>query len=111
MNLSQETTKELILTLLGIKNTDKPGADVFTVGKNYHIRTVTMALAGELKSIDDKFIVLSNASWVADTGRYNEYIKDTSKVKENEYLGKDMIISIGAIVDAVEVNDYYKSVK
>lgn len=114
MNLSQETTKELILTLLGINNetsktikTESP----FKVGKSYHIRTVTMAHAGIVKSIDDKFIVLESASWVADTGRFNEYLKNTSKVKENEPFSNDVIVGLGAIVDATEIDEPFIKAK
>lgn len=88
-------------------STDSP----FKVGENYHIRTVTMAIAGTVKSVDDKFIVMSNASWVADTGRFNIYLKDTSNVSENEPFKHDVIVGIGAIVDATKISTVYTSVK
>ena len=53
-------------------------------GKTYHIRTVTMDYAGTLVMFDHKHLVLKDASWVADSGRFNEYLKDTSKINENE---------------------------
>ena len=112
MNLSQETIKELILTLLDLDSSKtSKSQSPFKIGKNYHIRTVTMAHAGTVKSICGNFIVLENASWVADTGRFNEYLRDTAKVKENETFKNDVIIGLGSIVDATEIDSAYSSVK
>jgi hypothetical protein len=78
-------------------------SSAYTVGKNYVIRTVTMTILGKLKAVYDNELVLESASWVADTGRFNEFLKDTSKVKENEPFQNDAIVGRGAIVDCTEV--------
>ena len=45
------------------------------VGEAYLIRTVTMIDTGILVSIDEHEIVLKDAAWIADTGRFNEALK------------------------------------
>ena len=76
----------------------------FNIGSFYHVRTVTMAIAGKLRSVHSQELVLSDASWVADSGRFNEYLKDTNKVKENEPFENDVIIGRGSIVDMTLVS-------
>ncbi len=83
----------------------------YIVGKLYHVRTVTMAIAGELVGIYDQELVFKNASWVADTARFSEYLKDSSKVKENEPFVNDVIIGRGAIVDCTEMNTVFTELK
>jgi len=82
----------------------------YVIGKSYHVRAVTYATAGKLKAVYDKELVFENASWVADTGRFNEYVKDTSKVSENEFVG-EIIVSRDAIVDVVEISGAYEKTK
>lgn len=42
------------------------------VGSAYLFRTVTHIEVGRVKSVDGVFITLEEASWIADTGRYND---------------------------------------
>jgi len=76
----------------------------FNVGSFYHVRTVTMAIAGKLKAVHGQELVFSDASWVADSGRFNEYLRDTSKAKENELFKNDVIIGRGSVVDMTLVS-------
>jgi hypothetical protein len=82
----------------------------YEIGKNYHVRTVTMAITGKLKAVYENELVFDNANWVVDTGRFNEYLKDTKKVVENEPMGT-VIVGRGAIVDCVEIAEVYTQVK
>lgn len=77
----------------------------FKIGKNYLIRTVTMTLVGELTFVGDKELVLTKASWIADTGRFHNALKDgieTLSPSEIEPFLDDVIVGRGAIVDATE---------
>lgn len=67
--------------------------------ENYFIRTVTMHLVGKLVWISEKELVLSNASWVADSGRFHNALKDGS-LEEVEPFVNDVIVGRGSIVDA-----------
>jgi len=75
----------------------------FKVGTSYFIRSVTYHSVGRVKSVIGNFLVLENASWVADSGRFNEMLK-TGIFSELEPFEDDAIISINAIVDATEFN-------
>lgn len=67
------------------------------VGKKLLIRTVTYFSVGKVEQVQDGFIKLSTASWVADTGRFHNAIKD-GKLNEVEPVG-EMYVSLGSIVD------------
>ncbi|MBP7563010.1 MAG: hypothetical protein KA886_04400 [Candidatus Cloacimonetes bacterium] len=74
----------------------------FPIGKKMFFRTVTYHLAGEVKSVGDKEIILKGGTviWVADSGRFTGAI-GTSNFSETEVYGKnDVVIGRGAIVDA-----------
>lgn len=74
----------------------------FKIGKAYLIRTVTMIDIGIVKAVGDKEIVLSDASWIADTGRFHDALKKgVEKLSEVEPFTGDVIIGRGAIIDAV----------
>lgn len=49
---------------------------MFTIGAKYYIRTVTHHQVGECVGVETvgntPFVVLKNASWVADSGPWNE---------------------------------------
>lgn len=73
---------------------------VLVVGNNVLIRTVTMHQVGKIERIGKKYILLSGASWVADSGRFHEALRD-GKFREVEVPPDGMIeIAQGAIVDA-----------
>jgi hypothetical protein len=46
------------------------------IGKAYLFRTVTHIEVGRVKSICGDFVILQDASWIADTGRYHNCLKD-----------------------------------
>ena len=70
----------------------------FKIKSNYFIRTVTYHMVGKIKKIDGNFLVLSDASWIADSGRFHDAIK-TGSLSEVEPVG-DAFVCIDAIVDA-----------
>lgn len=99
MNIDDLTWGQLkeIKQLLG---SDKLTEDhPFKVGESYLIRTVTMIQVGRLEWVGDKELVLSSASWVADTGRFYDAIKD-GKLDEVEPFTNDIVVGRGAIIDA-----------
>jgi hypothetical protein len=70
----------------------------FKIGKKYLIRTVTYFSLGQLERIDGDFLVLSQASWVADTGRFTQALKDGT-LNEVEITG-EVYVNVNSIVDA-----------
>jgi len=75
----------------------------FEVGKAYLIRTVTMALTGRVVGIVGTFLVINEAAWIADIGRFNEALK-TGKVNEVEPADGNVFVGLPAIIDVYEWN-------
>ena len=72
---------------------------VWETGQNYVIRTVTMIQVGKLVNVTDNELVLENASWIADTGRWFDFLKDGT-YKECEPFIDFVIVGRGSIIDA-----------
>lgn len=73
----------------------------FEVGKSYFIRTVTNFYTGRLERITPNELVLAEAAWIADTGRFSTALK-TGDLSEVEPYPAEVILSRGALVDACE---------
>jgi len=71
------------------------------INEKVFIRTVTMYHTGRVLSIDDKFLVLEDAAWVADTGRFSNALK-SGELSEVEPVDGLVRVSLGAIVDVFE---------
>ena len=69
------------------------------VGTSYIVRTVTYHYTGKLKAVTDSDIVLSDAAWISDSGRWATALKDGTLSEVEPYPG-ECIISRAAIVDA-----------
>ena len=76
----------------------------YEIGKYYLFRTVTMIDTGELVAVCDKEIVLKNAAWVADTGRFTDALAKC-EFSEVEMFPKNKLVFIGrgSIIDVVEL--------
>lgn len=75
------------------------GAHPYTTGKNYLIRTVTHYYTGTLVGVYKDELVLKDAAWIADTGRFNEALAKGT-LSEVEPIPHEVIIGRGSIVDA-----------
>ena len=67
------------------------------VGQKFFFRTVTYHTVGEVKKIVGRFAYLKDASWVADSGRFMEAIKNGT-LNEVEPVG-DAFVNIDTVVD------------
>jgi hypothetical protein len=72
----------------------------WTIGQAYLIRTVTMAWTGRLVFVGEHELVLEDAAWIADLGRYHKATtaENLSEVEPRDGL---VIIGRGSVVDAV----------
>ena len=86
-----------------IKPLGNTGGTPFEVGKAYLIRTVTMILTGRVVGVVGAFLVLSEAAWVADTGRFNEALM-TGKLNEVEPANGKVFVGLSTIIDVYEWN-------
>lgn len=100
--LAEQVTKE------NKKYTDKIAQKLictpvpFEVGKTYLIRTITMIDIGRVKAVVGQFIVLTEASWIGDTGRFNECLQRNDVFNEIEPFKHDVYLNWNTIVDATD---------
>ena len=115
MNLSPETTKELLTFFLGAEssypsgepstNMDRDGiAYPYELGKAYFIRTVTHHHTGRLVAATEKELVLEEAAWIANDGRFADAL-ETGEFNEVEPFpeASRVIVGRGSIIDAVAI--------
>lgn len=69
------------------------------IGTNYFIQTVTFFYTGRLVAVTDTDIVLEDAAWIADTGRFADCLQ-TGKLLEVEPFRDPAIIGRGVFVAA-----------
>ncbi len=101
-NIDNMTVKEIKHIQSLLKGGDGQGQSPYHIGKNYFIRTVTNYITGELIRVTPKELVLKNAAWIADSGRFMQFLKDgTPKEVEPFPDGEEVIVGRGAIIDAV----------
>lgn len=77
----------------------------WVIGKNYLIRTVTMIQTGRLVAVTQQELVLEDAAWIADTGRFANALL-TCKFNEVEpFPDGQVIVGRGAVIDAVQISE------
>jgi hypothetical protein len=77
----------------------------FEVDQTWLIRTVTFAVTGRVKAIKGKFLVLNEAAWIADTGRFGECI-EMGSLSEVEAVTADVVVNTDSIVDAYSLETF-----
>lgn len=82
------------------KSSKKSVQSPIRVGNPVLIRTVTQYHVGRIELITKDEIVLSDASWIADTGRFSTALQ-TGTVNESEPFSGPVSVSRGSIVDVV----------
>ena len=70
----------------------------FEIGQSYLIRTVTMTQTGRVAAITDSDIMLEDAAWIADTGRFYNALKNGT-LEEVEPFPHGCCVNRAAIVD------------
>lgn len=114
MNLNDLTLgqiKELQAIFSGANHVSSEKPCPFEVGEKYLIRTVTFTLTGQVKSKVGDFIVLEQADWIADTGRFSLALEDQEKFSEVEPFKNDAIVAKTAIVDATKITKLIRRMK
>jgi len=83
------------------KTKTKLNPSPYKIGENYFIRTVTHHYTGKIVQVGEQEIVLRQAAWIADDGRFYNALKDGT-LSEIEPFPQDeeVIVGRGAIVDA-----------
>ena len=73
------------------------------IGKNYLIRTVTMIDTGRLVAVTEHELVLEDAAWVADTGRFSGSLLSCDFNEVEPFPEGRILIGRGSVIDAAEI--------
>ena len=105
MNIEDLTIGEA-RKLAAIFNTNQPTSEnPYEIGKNYLIRTVTMIDTGRIVGVGENEIILEDAAWIGDTGRFSDALAGKIKFKEIEpFPNGRVIVGRGAVIDAVQLS-------
>jgi|SRR3990167_2204441 len=76
----------------------------YEIGKNYFIRTVTNYFTGTLLWVGPMELLLENVSWIADTGRFSNALREGKLNEIEPYPEGPVIIGRGAVIDATHWN-------
>ena len=101
INIEDLTVKEArqIAAMFGTPEPKHP----FAIGKNYFIRTVTHNHTGRLVEVTATELVLEDAAWIADSGRFSDALKSCSFDEVEPFPTGRVIIGRSALIDAVEI--------
>ena len=84
-----------------VPNGDKSNP-FFIIGNEYFIRTVTHYFTGRLVWVGDKEFALEDVAWIADTGRFNEFVAGKNVNEVEPYPKGVVIVGRGALIDMCE---------
>ena len=83
----------------------------WNIGAKYLIRTVTMIDTGILVAVTATELVLEEAAWIADTGRFAQAIAKAEFNEVEPFPKGRVIINRGCVIDAVEISSVPRSQK
>lgn len=79
---------------------DQPSASsVFPFGGSVAVRTVTHYYTGRVHGVHGNFLILEDAAWIPDTGRWSTFLS-AGTANEIEPYPENVAIALGAIIDA-----------
>jgi len=110
MNIEDLTLKQIreVASMCGGQVVDN---SAWELGQNYLIRTVTMIDTGKLVAVTQHELVLEDAAWVADTGRFTQAVASAEFGEVEPFPTGRVIIGRGAVIDAVRIKTLPRSQK
>lgn len=107
-NLTYGELKEITKIMSVQKVTDD---SAWEIGKIYLIRTVTMIDTGRLIAVTEHELVLEDAAWIADTGRFSNAVAKAEFGEVEPFPDGKVIIGRGSVIDAVVIKLSPRAVK
>ncbi len=103
MNIDDLTLGQIkeIQAMCGSKETT---SHPYPTGQNVFIRTVTMHYTGKLVRVTNSELVLEDAAWIADSGRFSVALSAGTLNEVEPYPPGEVVISRGAVVDVSRWN-------
>ena len=95
--LIEAEAKKLAATM--VNQQPEKGESIYKIGAKLFIRTVTYHYTGRVSYFADGELVLEDAAWIADSGRFANALK-TGELGEVEPYPGLCSLGVGAIVDA-----------
>src|SRR3990167_3501968 len=102
MNIEDLTLKQIREIASLVPGTTARDDSAWRIGANYLIRTVTMIDTGRLVAVTEHELVLEDAAWIADTGRFAQAVEKAEFGEVEPFPAGRVIVGRGAVVDAVE---------
>lgn len=99
MNLEELKVSDLLklASLLGQKESNDSH---WEIGQAYFIRTVTHHYTGRLIKVTAQELVIEDAAWIADDGRFADFLKSGEASEVEPYPDGPVIIGRGSLLDA-----------
>jgi hypothetical protein len=110
MNIEQLTIAEAreIARLFGSQpSTQHP----YKIGSPYFIRTVTHHLTGRLVAVTEQELVIEDAAWIPDDGRFTDALKSGTFAEVEPFPDGQVIVGRASLIDAVQINTTPRSQK
>ncbi len=80
-----------------------PYAAAGLIGNQVMVRTVTMIYVGNLVAVGEHELTLVNVSWIPETGRWEQFVKEGAVSECEPYpAGQFVLIGRGSIIDVTE---------
>ena len=86
-------------------------SEFWEIGKPYLIRTVTMIDTGTLEAVTEHEIILRDASWIADTGRFAAALESCDYNEVEPFPTGLVAVGRGAIIEALRIAKVPRAVK
>jgi hypothetical protein len=86
-----------------IKKAEAESGSAWEIGAIYLIRTVTMIDTGRLVAVTDNELVLEDAAWIADTGRFSDALRDSDFNEVEPFPPGRVIVNRKSVIDAVQI--------
>ena len=97
--------------LASLFNGQSSDNSAWEIGKNYLIRTVTMIDTGRLIAVTSQELILEDAAWIADTGRFSDTIKSCAFDEVEPFPSGKVILGRGSVIDAICIDELPKKQK
>lgn len=75
----------------------------YKIGSNYFIRTVTHHYTGRLVAVHSHELVLEDAAWIADDGRFAAAVATGAFSEVEPYPAGPLVVGRGAVLDAFAI--------
>ena len=83
----------------------------FEIGAVYLIRTVTMIQVGRVVAASKQWVMMEDAAWIADTGRFSNALSKWTFNEVEPFPDGLVGVSCGSIVDFVKGKEVLRSQK